>query len=134
MSAAISERTVIATIAAVQFVNIVEFMMVAPLGPDFVAGFGMASADIGLVAGSYTAAAAIATILSAIFLDRFERRKALVLCVGGLCLGTAAGAFAYDLHSLIAARVLAGVFGGPATAIALAMIADVVAPERRGNR
>ena len=133
MNTGISERAVIGIIAAIQFVNIVEFMMVAPLGPDFVTGFGMASADIGLVAGSYTAAAALATIISAAFLDRFERRKALVLGMMGLAVGTAAGGFAYDLYSLIAARVVAGIFGGPATALALAMIADVVAPERRGK-
>jgi predicted MFS family arabinose efflux permease len=47
--------------------------------------------------------------------------------------GTAAGAFARGLPSLVAARVVAGAFGGPATAIALSIIADVVPPARRGQ-
>ena len=128
-----SERVLIAIIAAIQFVSIVEFMMVAPLGPDFVAGFGMASESIGVVAGSYTAAAAFSTIISASFLDRFERRRLLVLAMFGVAAGTAAGAFAYDLNSLVAARIFAGLCGGPATALALALLADAVPPERRGK-
>jgi len=46
---------------------------------------------------------------------------------------TAAGGFAWDLHSMVAARILAGMFGGPATSLALAIVSDVVPPERRGR-
>jgi predicted MFS family arabinose efflux permease len=48
-------------------------------------------------------------------------------------IGTAAGGLAVDLGTLLAARMMAGAFGGPATALALSVIADVVPPERRGR-
>jgi predicted MFS family arabinose efflux permease len=85
------------------------------------------------VSGSYAAAAALAGLLGASFLDRFDRRKALAVAITGLVVGTAAGAFAQGLGTMILARVVAGAFGGPATAIALSIVADVVPPARRGR-
>ncbi|HSZ82215.1 MAG TPA: MFS transporter [Polyangia bacterium] len=120
-------------VAAVQFVNVLDFMMVMPLGPDFAKGLGIPTSSLGLVSGSYAAAAALAGLLGASFLDRFDRRKALAVAITGLVVGTAAGAFAQGLGTMILARVVAGAFGGPATAIALSIVADVVPPARRGR-
>jgi len=130
---ALRESTAIALIGAVQFVNILDFMMVMPMGPDLAQALDIETSRIGLIGGSYTAAAALAGIAGSFFLDRFDRRKALVFALVGLALGTFAGALAFDLNSLLAARVLAGAFGGPATAVGVAIIADVVPPERRGS-
>src|SRR6185369_10529728 len=109
-----SERLIVFLVGAVQFVNILDFMMVMPLGPDFARALGIHTSNLGIVGGSYTAAAAIAGLVGALFLDRFDRRKALAVAMLGLVTGTAAGGFAVDLRSLVAARVLAGAFGGPA--------------------
>jgi len=128
-----SERLIIFLVGAVQFVNILDFMMVMPLGPDFARALGISTAHLGLIAGSYMAAAAIAGIVGARFLDRFDRRKALGVALFGLVAGTAAGALAQGLASLVIARAIAGAFGGPATSIALSIIADVVPPARRGR-
>ncbi len=127
------ERTLLLVVAGVQFVNVLDFVMVMPLGPDFAAGLGIATSHIGIVGGSYTAAAAIAGLIGATFLDRFDRRKALAVAMLGLVLGTALGGFATGLVSLLCARVLAGAFGGPATALSLAIVSDVVPPNRRGR-
>lgn len=127
------ERKVIAIVAAVQFVNIIDFMMVMPLGPDFAKALGIRVSHLGVVSGSYTLAAAVSGLLCSFFIDRLDRRKALLFSVLGLAIGTGAGAFAYDFHSLLWARVLAGVFGGPAASTALAMISDVVPHQRRGK-
>jgi hypothetical protein len=73
-----SERLIIVfLVGAIQFVNIVDFMMVMPLGPDYANALGISTAHLGLIAGSYTAAAAVAGIIAARFLDRFDRRSAL---------------------------------------------------------
>lgn len=118
--------------AAVQFVNILDFVMVMPMGPDFADALNIATSDIGLLGGSYTAAAAVSGIGGSFFLDRFDRRKALAYAVLGLVIGTALGGFATGLVSLLCARVLAGAFGGPATSLALAIVTDAVPQERRG--
>ncbi|MFM2247632.1 MAG: hypothetical protein RL071_3706 [Pseudomonadota bacterium] len=128
-----AERRVLLLLAAVQFVNIVDFMMVMPLGPDFARELGIAPDKLGVIGGSYTAAAAVAGVLGSTFLDRFDRRNALLLANLGLALGTAAAALAEGLGGLLAARVLAGLFGGPATALTYAVVTDLIPPERRGR-
>jgi predicted MFS family arabinose efflux permease len=133
MKRALTERRLLALIGAVQFVNVLDFMMVMPLGPDFARALGIPNSRLGLVGAIYTAAAAFSGMLGALVLDRFDRRKALAVALGGLVIGTAAGAFATGLDSMLAARLLAGAFGGPATSLALAIITDVVPPERRGR-
>jgi predicted MFS family arabinose efflux permease len=127
------ERRLTLVIAAVQFINILDFMMVMPLGPDFAKALDIPVAHIGYIGGSYTAAASVAGLLGSLFLDRFDRRKALAVAMAGLVLSTALGGLAWDLPSLLAARVLAGLFGGPAVAIAIAVVSDSVAAERRGQ-
>lgn len=127
------ERRIVFLVGAIQFVNVLDFMIVMPLGPDFAVALDVSTAHIGLVGGIYTAAAAVAGMLGSLFLDRFDRRKALTIAMLGLALGTAAGGFATGLGTLLLARVLAGLFGGPATSLSLAIIADTVPPIRRGK-
>jgi predicted MFS family arabinose efflux permease len=129
----ISERKLVFLLASVQFVNILDFMIVMPLGPAFATALGIPTARLGVIGGSYTAAAAVAGLVAAQFLDRFDRRKALATAMAGLVVSTAAAGLADSFAGLVAARSLAGCFGGPATAIALAILADAVPPERRGR-
>jgi predicted MFS family arabinose efflux permease len=128
-----SERRIVLLVALVQLVNVLDFMMVMPLGPDFAGALGIPESRLGLIGGSYVFAAAIAGVVSSRFLDRFDRRSALAVSMAGLALGTLAGGLAVDFETLVAARVLAGAFGGPATAVSYAIIADTVPPERRGR-
>lgn len=127
------EGRLLLLLGAVQFVNIVDFVMVLPLGPDFARALAIPTHQLGLVAGSYTAAAAIAGLSVSSFLDRFDRRKALLVTMLGLALGTAAGGFATGLVSMAFARVLAGAFGGPATSIAMSILSDAIPAARRGR-
>lgn len=120
-------------LSAVQFVNVLEFMMVMPLGPDFAAGLGASIDDVGIVAGSYTAAAAISGLAGALILDRFDRRPALFVAMTGLVVSTFAAGLATSLHGLMLARAVAGLFGGPATSLALSILSDQVPAERRGR-
>ena len=147
-----SELTLILLVAAVQFVNILDFVMVMPLGPDFAQALAIPLSALGYVGGAYTFAAALAGLAGSTFLDRFDRRSALAVAMGGLVIGTALGGFAPQLAmlepiqvlsrhtghpapllALMAARVLAGMFGGPATSLALSIIADRIPAERRGK-
>jgi predicted MFS family arabinose efflux permease len=129
----LSEGRLLFLIGAVQFVNVLDFMMVMPLGPDFSRALGIQTSRLGLVGGIYTLAAGISGLLGAAFLDRFDRRNALACSLFGLAIGTALGGVATGFYGLLAARALAGVFGGPATSLALAIVADAVPLERRGR-
>ena len=127
------ERAVVLLVAAVQFVNILDFVMVMPMGPDFAAALGIPASKLGLIGGSYTAAAAISGLACSFFLDRFDRRPALGVAMLGLVAGTAMGALATGMPSLMAARIVAGLFGGPATSLSFSIVADVVPAQRRGT-
>ena len=120
-------------ITAIQFINILDFMMVMPLGPDFATALGIPTSHIGFIGGAYTAAAFVSGLAGSLYLDRLDRRKALALAMLGLVIGTALGGFAIGLGTLMGARIIAGLCGGPATALAQAIIADQIPPERRGR-
>lgn len=124
---------IVLLIASVQFINILDFVMVMPMGPDFAKALSIPESHLGYVSGSYTAAACVSGLLGAFFLDRFDRRKALAVALGGLVLGTASGGFATGLPTLLLARVLAGAFGGPATSLSFSIIADAIPASHRGR-
>lgn len=126
------ERNLILLVAMVQFVNILDFMMVMPLGPDFSRALGIPLSHIGIIAGAYTFAAALAGLLAAPFLDQFSRKRAMLVSLAGVITATIAGGFAWNIHSMIAARIVAGIFGGQMFALSQAMIADFVPAQRRG--
>ena len=127
------EHTIVVLMASVQFVNVLDFVMVAPLGPDFAVSLGIPMSRLALVGGSYTAAASLTGFCGSFFLDRFDRRKALLVALLGLAIGTALGGLATGFVTLLIARVVAGAFGGPATSLAIAIVADAVPAERRGR-
>ncbi len=133
MASPTSERTIVFCVGAVQFVNILDFMIVMPLGPDFAAALNIPLSQLGYVGGAYTAAASISGLAGAFFLDRFDRRNALAVAMLGLALGTLAGAFATGLGTLMLARIIAGAFGGPATSLSYSIVADVIPVDRRGR-
>jgi predicted MFS family arabinose efflux permease len=128
-----SERTIVFLVGAIQFVNILDFMMVMPLGPDFAKALDIPTSHLGYIGGSYTAAAALSGLAGSFFLDRYDRRSALAVAMLGLVAGTFAGGLATGIGTLMAARVLAGMFGGPATSLSFSIIADVIPAERRGK-
>jgi predicted MFS family arabinose efflux permease len=124
---------VILLVTLVQLVNVLDFVMVMPLGHAFANSLHFSESKLGLIGGSYTLSAAIIGLLSSRFLDRYDRRRALTVSMIGLVCATAIGGLATGLHSMMAARIAAGAFGGPATSLSLAIIADVVPAERRGK-
>ena len=127
------ERKVVWLAALIQLANVLEFMIILPLGPDLTVAINIPSSQMGLLGGIYTFAAAFAAILIAPYLDRFDRKKASLVLLVGLVVSTYLCSMAYDTYSMLAARTLAGLFGGPLTAVSLSMVIDVVPLSRRGR-
>lgn len=128
-----SERKLVFLVGAGQFINTLDFAMVLPLGPDLAKALDIPVSRLGVLGGSYTAAQAVAGIAGALFLDRFDRRRALAVALTGLVVATAAGGFATGFVGLLVPRMAAGVFGGIAETLAYALIGDAIAPGRQGR-
>ncbi len=127
------ERKIVWLAALIQLANVLDFMIILPLGPDLATAIDIPSSEMGLLGGIYTFAAAISGLLVARYLDRYDRKKAVIFFLLGLVLGTFLCAFAWDTNSMLAARIIAGLFGGPVTALSLSMVVDMVPNVRRGR-
>ncbi len=126
------EMILLYALSAMQFTHILDFMIVMPLGPRLMDIFKISPSQFGLIVSTYTFSAGFFGLVAAWFLDRFDRKQALLWLYGGFGLGTVACALAPTFHFLVAARFLAGGFGGVASAVILAVIGDAIPPMRRG--
>lgn len=132
-SARSSESTILLTLAAVQFTHILDYMIMMPLGAGLMREFSLSPAQFSHLVAAYGGAAAVAGLIGGFFLDRVDRKHALLWLYSGFCLATLACALAPSHHALLVARLMAGAFGGLAGAVVVAIVGDVVPPERRGR-
>ena len=126
------EWLLLLTLAAIQFTSTVDFLIIIPLGPQYMRIFHINPRQFGLMVAAYGIAAGISGLAAGFFLDRFDRKRALLFLYFGFALGTLFCALANSYHLLVAARFFAGAFGGLVGAVILAIVGDVIPMERRG--
>jgi predicted MFS family arabinose efflux permease len=127
------ETAILFALAALQVVAIVDFMIVMPLGPQLLDDLGIDARRFSWVVSAYTLTAGLVGFLAAPWLDRVPRRAAYLFLSLGLLMGTVACGLATSFPLLLAARAVTGGFGGIHGGLALAIVADVFPPERRGR-
>ena len=136
MSTALSprvEKFFLLTLAGIQFGHVLDFMIMMPLGPILMAAFGIGTHEFGLLVASYSFSAAVSGVLAATFIDRFERKRMLLVSFALFALATLACGLAPDYSTLMFARGLAGVFGGIMGALIHTMIGDAIPFSRRAR-
>jgi predicted MFS family arabinose efflux permease len=124
---------VVAILVFLQFSIILDFMILSPLGALLMPALHVTPAQFGLVVSVYAFSAGTSGFLAAGFADRFDRKKMLLFFYSGFVLGTLFCGLAPNYHSLLAARMMTGVFGGVIGSIVLAIATDLFAPESRGR-
>jgi DHA1 family inner membrane transport protein len=127
------ELTTLLVLCAVQFTHILDFMIMMPLGAQLMRVFAISPAEFTRLVAAYGLAAAISGFTGGFFLDRFERKRALLVLYAGFGLATLACGLAPTHHTLLAARLAAGAFGGLAGSLVTAMVGDIIPPARRGR-
>ncbi len=129
----INERLLLFTLAGVQFTHILDFMIMMPLGPELRRVFAISDAQFGLLVSAYTFAAGISGLAASTYIDRFERKRLLLVLYVLFGLATLACALAPTYAALMGARLLAGAFGGVLGAVSTTIVSDVIPFERRGR-
>ena len=121
------------TLAAIQFTHIVDFMIMMPLGPQFMRLFAIDPQQFGFMVSVYTFAAAASGFVAAFWIDRLDRRRALLGLYAGFIIATALCGAASGYLLLVAARIVAGAFGGVLGGLVFAIVADLVPYARRAT-
>jgi predicted MFS family arabinose efflux permease len=127
------ERHFLLVLSAIQFTHILDFMIMMPLGPQLIRVLQIDTHQFGLLLSSYTFTAAASGLLAAAYVDRFDRRTLMLSLYGLFILATLCCGLAPNFTFLLAARALAGAFGGILGAMVQTMVADVIPFERRGQ-
>jgi predicted MFS family arabinose efflux permease len=127
------EKALLWTLAAINFIHIVDFMILMPLGPQLMRIFDIGPSEFSLLVSSYTFSAGLSSFFGAFILDRFDRRRILIWMYVGFTIGTLGCALSPSYGVLLGARLISGIFGGLTSALILAIIGDVIPNERRGR-
>jgi predicted MFS family arabinose efflux permease len=104
-----------------------------PLGNFLMPHFQISPSYFSSIVAAYPITAFFSSLVSAFYVDRFDRKKVLLLAYTGFLLGTLCCGIAPDAWFLMLARVLTGLFGGLIGAQVLSIVADVFPYEKRGR-
>ncbi len=126
-----SERVLLLVLAAIQFTHIMDFMVMMPLAPQLMRELDLGAGQFSALVAAYSIAAGVVGLLSAPFIDRFDRRTLLLWVYAGFTVATLLCGLASNAHTLLLARALGGAFGGVSGSLCLAIVSDLVPPERR---
>jgi predicted MFS family arabinose efflux permease len=120
-------------LAGVQFTHILDFMVLMPLGPQLMRLWRIDAGQFGVLVSAYTFTAAITALLCAFYIDRFDRKRALLVLYAGFATATLSCAIAPSYEWLLVARAAAGAFGGVVGAAVYSIIGDTIPDSRRGG-
>ncbi|NHB96141.1 MFS transporter [Photorhabdus stackebrandtii] len=120
-------------VALVQFINALEYMMVTPLFVYMCDDFHMPVTMAGVIAGTYVLASVFSGLASFFFLDRFNKRKVLILNTLLLGLITFLTIFSSEPYQLILLRMVAGLFGGVTLGVGIGILLNNSPENMRGR-
>ena len=113
------ERIVLITLAAIQFTNIVDFMIMMPMGDLLKRDLHINPTGFGWLVSAYGLAAGITAFIGVFYLDSLDRKRALLVAYLGFILGTLSSAIVPTTTNLelnyalfVGTRVFTGFTGG----------------------
>lgn len=108
-------------------------MIMMALGPQLTRSLHITTNEFSLLLSSYTFAAAASGLLAATYIDRFDRRKLMLVLYVLFILATLGCSLAPTYSALLFARATAGAFGGILGAMVQTIVADLIPFARRGK-
>lgn len=127
------QKFIIVLLALLQFTVILDFMVISPLGDILMKTLDISTSQFGFAVSAYAFSAGGSGLLAAGFADKFDRKKLLIFFYTGFILGTVFCALATDYWTLLAARIITGLFGGVIGSVSLAIVTDLFVIQQRGR-
>jgi len=126
------ERGLLWLLALTQFTIIMDFMVMMPLGPQIMQAFAITPAAFATAVSAYSWCSGLSGLFAASYIDRFDRRRLLLVIYGLFALSNLVCASAGSFHMLLLARAFAGLSGGVLASIIMAIVSDIIPVSRRG--
>ncbi len=127
------ERIILYILASLNFTHILDFIIMMPLSNYLIPYFKITAMQFSILVASYSVSAFFSGLIIAMVIDKFDRKRSLLIAFARFLIGTIACGFAPTYGLLLAARIMAGLFGGIIGAQVLSIVADLFAYERRGR-
>lgn len=127
------QKLVVFLLAITQFTVVLDFMVMSPMGDILIKAIDLKPSQFGIAVSAYAFSAGASGLLTAGFADRFDRKKLLLFFYSGFIVGTFFCGFANDYWTLVAARIVTGLFGGVIGSISMAIITDIFTLQQRGR-
>src|SRR3954470_22050530 len=127
------QQFVIFILAITQFSVVLDFMIMSPMGDLLMKVLALKPSQFGVAVSGYAFSAGIWGFLTAVFADRFDRKKLLLFFYTGFIVGTVLCGLSNSYHMLLVARIITGLFGGVIGSISLAIVADLFDIHHRGR-
>jgi multidrug resistance protein len=122
----------LAVLIAVNFVDMVGFMIVLPLLPFYALDLQATPELVGLLIAAFSIAQLVAAPFWGRVSDRYGRRPALLIGLTASAIAYVVFGFAESLWLLFLSRLVQGA-GGGTTGVAQAYVADTMAPRERAK-
>jgi predicted MFS family arabinose efflux permease len=127
------QKFVVFILAVAMFSVVLDFMIMSPMGDILMKAFSMKPSQFGAAVSVYAFSAGISGFLTAGFADRFDRKKLLLFFYIGFIAGTFLCSMAGSYETMLAARIVTGLFGGVIGSISMAIITDLFDIHHRGR-
>jgi len=127
------QKGVVGLLTFLQFTVILDFMILSPLGAMLMPQLGITPARFGLVVSVYAFSAGASGLLAAGFVDRFDRKRLLLVFYAGFVAGTLMCGLVRTYGFLLFARMITGVFAGVLGSTVFAITTDLFPYQLRGR-
>ena len=128
-----AEWGLLSVLTLMQFSVTLDFIIIAPLGPQLMRVFSINTEQFGYTVAAYAFGAGLSSFAAAFFLDKFDRKRALLVLFCGFTVGTLCCAFSPGYHAMLIARFVTGTFGGVCGGVVLAIVGDAIPEVRRAT-
>jgi len=126
------EKRLLWLLALTQFTIIMDFMVMMPLGPQIMQAFQISPAAFATAVSAYSWCAGLSGLFAVTYIDRFDRRRLLLVVYALFALSNVICALADSYSLLLAARAFAGITGGVLGSVVMAIVSDAIPAHRRG--